>query len=160
MKFLKYNIMEKMIQEKFLSTCLHLQHNWIYDTRNNSKYIFTFINETIQNLRIQGVGLEIRYKGCPFGHQFAHHLKKSLSCCPFLGILMGSPSKWLRWKELGPAISLIKYGPNHKLSNFPCFPSFSLPLSHSKTVSPIMKSLCLADMSKTFFTLLWFLQFW
>ena len=49
-------------------------------------------------------------------------------------------------------------GPFQRLPNFPCFPGFSLLLSHKRTISLIWKALGLADLSKVPFILSWCLS--
>ena len=70
-----------------------IQENMVYRTyRKNAK---------VQN--IQGKGLEIHYKRMSDRHQmFA--LKNSLRSWPLTGRGSLSPSKWMRLKELVPAI--------------------------------------------------------
>ena len=52
------------------------------------------------------------------------------------------------------------YGPNHKLSNFSCFPGFSYCLSQSKIVSPTWKDPSRVDLLNILLTLSEFLILW
>ena len=54
----------------------------------------------------------------------------------------------------------MMYGPNHKMSNFSCFPGFSHRLSQRKTVSPTWKDPSWVDLSKVLLTLFEFLILW
>ena len=85
-----------------------------------------------------------------------HQVKYFLRAWPFTGKVSGCPSKFCRWKELGPSFSIIKNGPNHKFWNLVCSPFPSWGLSHLRTRSPTSKFLSEAELeSNQFLTMNW-----
>ena len=77
-----------------------------------------------------------------------------------MGRFKASTSMVLSKKELVPVVSWMINGPFQRLSNFPCFPGFSLLLFHKIIISPIWKDLSLVDLSKVSFMLSWCLSDW